>query len=181
MKLDFRTKLYLSIAHLNVVDHIEVKKIDEKIKFDTDKIKGDVYIFDSFKEYKNYYLMFLSDVDEELIKLAIIRKTKKGQIIVFRGICEYIIVKEKMGELSKKLTNEQIELIHSNDRITPEEKVEEWDNFDLCPTGDYMSSASNRCRYFYHNCNDCMMDTAFSKTEHEKINFKLINYGKNKC
>lgn len=65
----------------------------------------------------------------------------------------------------KHLTQEQIDDIHARGKITPAEKVKEWEEMDLCAPGDAIGSAAWRCRKFYHNCHDCLVDYA---NEHDE-------------
>ena len=64
----------------------------------------------------------------------------------------------------KELTKEQIDDIHARGKITPQEKVKEWEGMDLCATGDAIGSAAWRCRKF-KNCHDCLVDYA---NQHEE-------------
>lgn len=57
----------------------------------------------------------------------------------------------------KELTQDQIDDIHARGKITPEEKVKEWEGMDLCAPGDAIGSAAWRCRKF-KNCHDCLVD-----------------------
>lgn len=65
----------------------------------------------------------------------------------------------------KRLTQEQIDDIHVRGKITPAEKVKEWEGMDLCAPGDAIGSAAWRCRKFHHNCHDCLVDYA---NEHDE-------------
>lgn len=65
----------------------------------------------------------------------------------------------------KNLTQEQIDDIHSRGKITPEEKVKEWEGLGLCAPGDAIGSASWRCKKFHSNCHDCLVDYA---NEHDE-------------
>lgn len=69
----------------------------------------------------------------------------------------------------KKLTKEQIDDIHSRDKITPAEKVKEWESMDLCAPGSTINSPSYRCKKF-HSCHDCLVDYA-NRTD-EYVPFK---------
>lgn len=68
----------------------------------------------------------------------------------------------------KTLTKEQIDDIHRRGKITPQEKVEEWEGMDLCVPGDAIGSASNRCRTF-SNCHDCLVDYAKQSDEYDSF------------
>lgn len=65
----------------------------------------------------------------------------------------------------KHLTQEQIDDIHARGKITPAEKVKEWEGMDLCAPGDAIGSAAWRCRKFHYNCHDCLIDYA---NEHDE-------------
>lgn len=72
----------------------------------------------------------------------------------------------------KELTQEQIDDIHARGKITPQEKVKEWEGMDLCAPGDAIGSAAWRCRKFHYNCHDCLVDYA---NEHDEYtSFKDI-------
>ncbi len=65
----------------------------------------------------------------------------------------------------KELTKEQIEDIHARGKITPKEKIREWEGLDLCAPGDAIGSAAWRCHKF-RNCHDCLVDYANTKDEY---------------
>ena len=65
----------------------------------------------------------------------------------------------------KELTREQIKDIHARGKITPQEKVKEWEGMDLCAPGDAIGSAAWRCRKF-KNCHDCLVDYANQHDEY---------------
>lgn len=66
----------------------------------------------------------------------------------------------------KHLTQEQIDDIHARGKITPVEKVKEWEGMDLCAPGDAIGSTAWRCRKFHHNCHDCLVDYANGHDEY---------------
>lgn len=66
----------------------------------------------------------------------------------------------------KPLTQEQIDDIYSRGKITPEEKVKEWEGMDLCAPGDAIGSAAWRCKKFHRNCHDCLVDYANNSDEY---------------
>ena len=76
----------------------------------------------------------------------------------------------------KVLTQEQIDAIHSRGKITPEEKVKEWEGLGLCVPGDAIGSAAWRCRKF-KNCHDCLVDYANQHDEYTSIFdiLKIVN------
>ena len=75
----------------------------------------------------------------------------------------------------KVLTQEQIDAIHSRGKITPEEKVKEWEGLGLCAPGDAIGSAAWRCRKF-KNCHDCLVDYANQHKEYTSFfdNLKIV-------
>ena len=79
----------------------------------------------------------------------------------------------------KPLTKEQINDIHARGKITPKEKVKEWEGLDLCAPGDAIGSASWRCHKFDHNCHDCLVDYANEHDEYISIKdiMKLCDKG----
>lgn len=66
----------------------------------------------------------------------------------------------------KTLSKEQIVDIHKRGKITPKEKVKEWEEMDLCAPGDYAGNAAWRCKKFRHNCHDCLVDYANKRDEY---------------
>ena len=77
-------------------------------------------------------------------------------------------------------TDEKINDIHSRGKLTPAEKVAEWEKFDLCAPGDAIGSAVDRCNYFGNmycsseRCYRCIREFATNKEEYDKIDFKLV-------
>ena len=65
----------------------------------------------------------------------------------------------------KPLTQDQIDDIHARGKITPKEKVKEWEDLDLCAPGDAIGSAAFRCKKF-RNCHDCLIDYASKQDEY---------------
>ncbi len=76
----------------------------------------------------------------------------------------------------KPLTEEQIKVIHSKGKITPAEKVEEWESMDLCAPGDAIGSVAFRCRKF-GCCHDCLVDYASNTDEYTSLfdDIKIVN------
>lgn len=86
-KLDIKTKLFLFITKAKIVkydicDDIKIANVN----------KYEVYVFDNYKEYENYFKSYLKIIDENVIKQAIYKIGKNGQIIAFKGLCERIII-----------------------------------------------------------------------------------------
>ena len=61
-----------------------------------DSKKNEVYVFRNYDEYKDYFLMYLDSIEEDVIDLAIYTRGSKGQIIALKELCEHIIVKKKI-------------------------------------------------------------------------------------
>lgn len=54
-----------------------------------------VYIFENYEEFKNYFERYGIEARKDIIDLAIHRKTKKGYVVAFKGLCDHIITKTK--------------------------------------------------------------------------------------
>ena len=170
-KLDLKTKLFLYITRAN---NLGVPNFDtSKIEIN-EKQTHDVYVFDSYEDYFNYFKMYLKNIDEELIRKAIYTTGKKGQIIAFKGLCERIIIKQRVKEFYEMFDQEKIDEIHAKGKITPMEKVSEYESGDLCAPGDAIGSASNRCKFF-SDCHECLLEYASHNQEYDRIDLKLVN------
>lgn len=165
--LDLKTKLYLYIT--GVVVEKEKKYTIQAVN------KNVVYVFNNYDEFRDYFKEYIVDVKEDLIDLAIYAKSKNGGVVAFKGLCDHIITKSKIKNNNLDLTQEQIEDIHSRGKLTPLEKVEEWESFDLCAPGDAIGSAKDRCHYFEYNCHECLLEYASQKTEYDKLEFKVFH------
>ncbi len=118
--------------------------------------------------------MYLDDIENDVIDLAIYTKGSKGQIVALKGLCEHIIVKKKVNDFYNSITQEQIDEIHSKGKLTPLEAVQLWESYDLCVEGNKGILSKNRCEYFNLNCHDCLMESASHELEHDNIDFKLV-------
>lgn len=116
-------------------------------------------LFDELKEKKSRKNLQKSSNDEE---------------INYDEILENEPIKKVINVRKNTMSQEKIDEIHSRGKLIPDEKVKEWEAFDLCVPGDHIGSASNRCRTF-KNCHECLTDYAYSKEEYDPINFKLTN------
>ena len=168
---DIEAFLYMFI--LNLKEEKE-KKVSKSSDCDLNK----VYVFNDYEEFLDYFANngIISIYDESLLKLCIMKKTKKGTIISMKKLCDYTIEKcadNRLKKAVKELTKEKIDDIHSRGRITMFEQVAEWESFDLCAPGDAMGSGAPRCHTF-NNCHDCLLDFASSHIEYDKMDFKLI-------
>ena len=79
---------------------------------------------------------------------------------------------EELDKFYASFDQEKIDEIHAKGKITPKEKVKEWESHGLCAPGDAIGSASDRCRTF-KNCNECLREFASYKDEHKKFEFVL--------
>ena len=175
-RLDFKTWLYLYITKALRVEHIPVVEVEEKRRMDVkDSKKNEVYIFKNYDEYKKFFLMYLDNIEDDVIDLAIYTRGSKGQIVALKGLCEYIIVKKKVNAFYNSITQNQIDEIHTKGKLTPLEVVQLWESHDLCIEGNKTISSKNRCKYFNQNCHECLMETASHKLEHDNIDFKVVN------
>ena len=175
-KLDFKTWLYLYITHAVRVDHPHVVEVEDKrTMFVKDSKKNEVFVFNNYEEYINYYLMYLDSIEDEVIDLAIYTRGNKGQIVALKGLCEHIIVKKKINEFYSSITQEQIDEVHSKGKLTPLEAVQMWESFDLCVEGSKSILSKNRCQYFEKNCHECLMESASHKLEYDPMELSLSN------
>lgn len=170
-KVDLITKLYLYIAKLNNLGAPNLN--NPKIIINEDKT-NDVYVFDNYEDYINYFKFYLKSIDEKLIQSAIYTTGAKGQIIAFKGMCEYIIVKQKTKEFYESYDQEKIDNIHANGKITPSEKVKEYLKMGLCAPGDAIGSAGYRCKFF-SDCHECLLEYLSHNEEYNRIDFKIVN------
>lgn len=176
IKLDFKTWLYLYITHAVRVDHPLVVEVENKrTMFVKDSKKNEVFVFNNYEEYRNYYLMYLDGIEDEVIDLAIYTRGSKGQIVALKGLCEHIIVKKKINEFYNSITQEQIDEVHSKGKLTPLEAVQMWESFDLCVEGSKSILSKSRCKYFEQNCHECLMESASHKLEYDPIELSLSN------
>ena len=49
--------------------------------------------------------MYLDNIDNDIIDLAILTRESKGQIVDLRALCEHIIVKKKVNNIVKRIWN----------------------------------------------------------------------------
>lgn len=162
--VDIEAKLYMFILNLKEEKNkkYSIDECDEHI----------VYLFDNYEELKSYFIKNgISDINSELLDLCIMKKTKQGTIISLKGLCDHTIKRYKLG---KELTQSQIDEIHSRGKITPAEKVKEWESMGLCAPGDAIGSAANRCRAF-SNCHECLVEYASCREEYDEFNLKIVN------
>lgn len=173
-KLDFKTWLYLIFTKTLRVEHIPVVEVEKKRQmYVKDSQKNEAYVFKDYDEYKRFFLMYLDNIEDDVIDLAIYTRGSKGQIVALKGLCEHIIVKKQVNNFYNSITQEQIDEIHAKGKLTPLEIVQLWESYDLCVEGNKTVLSKNRCKYFNQNCHECLMETASHKLEHDNIDFKV--------
>lgn len=173
-KLDFKTWLYLYITKILRVEHIPVVEVEKKRQmYVKDSQKNEAYVFKDYDEYKRFFLMYLDNIEDDVIDLAIYTRGSKGQIVALKGLCEHIILKKQVNNFYNSITKEQIDEIHAKGKLTPLEIVQLWESYDLCVEGNKTVLSKNRCKYFNQNCHECLMETASHKLEHDNIDFKV--------
>lgn len=173
-KLDFKTWLYLYITKILRVEHIPVVEVEKKRQmYVKDSQKNEAYVFKNYDEYKRFFLMYLDNIEDDVIDLAIYTRGSKGQIVALKGLCEHIILKKQVNNFYNSITQEQIDEIHAKGKLTPLEIVQLWESYDLCVEGNKTVLSKNRCKYFNQNCHECLMETASHKLEHDNIDFKV--------
>ena len=118
---------------------------------------------------ENFFLMYLDNVDDELIDLAIYTHGSRGQIVALKGLCERIIIKVKNFNFYQSITEEQVESIHSKGKLTPSEFAQLCIDNNLCIINDKSLTQEERCNFFDRNCQECLLENATHSLEHEMI------------
>lgn len=122
LKKDFEAML--AIAFSSFIEDENKRYSEEKCE------KNIVYLFKDKIEFEEYFIKNgVNDVSKELLELCKKKTTKKGTIIASKYLCDHIIRRYKM---QKELTQSEIDDLHSRGKITPREKVEEWEDIDYC-------------------------------------------------
>ena len=82
-KIDIEAKLFMYSLGLKEEPNKEYSKMSER---------NIVYIFSSKEEFKKYFSdNQIPNIDEDLLELCKMKRTKKGNIIALKGLCDYII------------------------------------------------------------------------------------------
>ena len=173
-KLDFNTRLFLYVTKAN---NLGTPKYDGSIIEVSEENPHDVYVFNSYKDYIDFFKLYLKNIDISLINKAIYTIGKKGHVVALKDLCERIIIKQRVKEFYEMFNQEKIDEIHSRGKITPMEKVEEFEEYELCAPGDGIGSASNRCAFF-NDCHECLLEYASHNEEYDKFDFELLNTDK---
>lgn len=80
-----------ALVYMTVFGLIEAKNKEFSKKMCSKRL---VYIFKSHEEFKNYFIKNgFKEIDDDILSLCRIKKTKKGLIIAFKRLCDYTIVK----------------------------------------------------------------------------------------
>ncbi len=120
-KMDFATWFYLFCLNLKVEKHEQVEDVKKKITFSFDNVKSsnNIYVFKDYKEFKNFFLMYLDNVNEDILKSLIFSKSKSGHIIAFKSLCQYYIVESLIRKLCEEncIPNLEIEQIIENKEL----------------------------------------------------------------
>lgn len=74
--------------------------------------------------YEKNFLMYLDNIEDDLIDLEIHTKGEKGQIVALKGLCEYLIVKKKVHDFYNSITQKQIDEIRAKGKLTLLEAVQ---------------------------------------------------------
>ena len=170
-KLDLKTRLFLYETKAN---NLGTPNYDDSIIEVSEENPHDVYVFDSYEDYFNYFKLYLKNIDISLINKAIYTIGKKGHVVALKDLCERIIIKQRVKEFYEMFNQEKIDEIHARGNITPMEKVEEFEEAGLCAPGDGTGSASCRCNFF-NNCHECLVEYASHAQEYDRLDFELIN------
>lgn len=169
-KLDLETWLYLYLTKAKIKKYLKIENLSKKREFSIGKTqKNEVYIFKNYDEYRNFFLMYLDDVENELIDLAIYTRGNKGQIVALKGLCERIIIKVKNFNFYQSITEEQVEEIHSKGKLTPSEFAQLCIDNNTCIINDKPLTQEERCNFFDSNCQKCLLENASHSLEHEMI------------
>lgn len=169
-KLDLKTWLYLYITKAKIKKHLKIEKLSEKRDFSIAKVhKNEVYIFKNHDEYREFFLMYLDNVDDELIDLAIYTHGSRGQIVALKGLCERIIIKVKNFNFCQSITEEQVEEIHSKGKLTPSEFAQLCIDNNVCIINDKSLTQEERCNFFDSNYQKSLLENASHSLEHEMI------------
>lgn len=102
-----------------------------------------------------------------LLALAVLIIVEKWKMIEKSKIQQDVDEDDENYEVPqlKELTEEQIADIHARGKITPAEKLKEWEGAGLCAPGDAIGGAAWRCHKF-RNCHDCLVDYANTQNEY---------------
>lgn len=158
--LDLKTRLFLFFTGLDVV-----KPLYGKINIVDSKMTN-VYVFENYESYLRYLNFYLEKIDENKINNAIMSKLKTGQIVVWKKVCDSMIIMERTKMFYDSYNQTIIDEIHARGKITALEKVEEYEQNNVCAPGEE-GTVRDRCKFF-SNCHDCLLEYATHYSEYDK-------------
>lgn len=185
--LDLRTNLLLTYLKANKVSHPDIVVEDKKrTMYPKDCDPKDVYVFNSFEEYKNFYLMYLDNIEDETIELPIVVRGGKGQIVAHKNFMNHLILERKVFDFYSKYSLEKIQEVHDRGNITPIEVFLYWNENNICvPANNWHIVEKSRCDFFCNNCSDCLREISTHHDEYvpseeykKKILKKYLDYTK---
>ena len=160
--LDLRTRLFLYLTNAHIVE----LKLNKNIEIPKDNGTF-VYVFNSYQEYVDYFKLYLDDIDEKIINLAIYTRGKDGEVVAFKELCDRIIINQRTKEFYDKLDYNKIKEIHNKGKMTPYDKIEELEKYRVCPLEDETIN-NNRCSFF-DNCHECLIEYVSHNMEYDKM------------
>lgn len=156
----------------------KLKEVDVKEYSSEGSEKDLVYVFDSLKEYWDYFDKNGVEVDPEIIKMCILKTTIKGKVIAFKGLCDHYITvcKQKQNIERIKATYDidytDIRLNKISNRCNTFEVSERL--IDFYPPND-----GRACRPLFFNKNGVSVidnDNAFANiTNLDEILIKMVD------
>ncbi len=169
-KLDFETNLFLSFVKAKKVSHPSVREINSKLHmYPRACDKQEVYVFNDFEEYRNFYLMYLKSIEDELIEKAILTHGNKGQIVALKGLVNSIIVRKQVLAFFDNLTDEVCDQIYEEGYFTPYDVLAYWEENNVCPEATFGILDKNRCDFF-DSCSSCRCECATHHMKYEVPN-----------
>lgn len=125
-----------------------------------------------------YLAVFLGAI--LILILSCIYDKKKEKELEKERKAEREALRKKIIVPIRELTQEEIDEIHANGKLTPNEIVDEWESFGLCAPGDAVGSAALRCHTF-KDCHECLVHYAYESLEHTSFKdvVKIVNSGIN--
>ena len=165
-KLDFGTNLFLSYINAKKVSHPSVRKIDKKLHMYVNPCDvHDVYVFNNFDEYRDFYLMYFDSIDDTLIDLAVITHGNKGQVVALKSLVNLIIIRKQTCDFLDSITDEMIDKIHEKGNLTPFDILDYWEENDICPPATSGLIEKGRCDFFT-DCEDCRKECVRNHMEY---------------
>ena len=182
-KLDFGTKLFLSFIEAKKVSHPPIRKLDKKLHMYVNPCdKHEVYVFNNFDEYRDFYLMYFDSVDDSLINIPIITRGNKGQVVAIKALVNFLILRIQTCDFLDNITDEMCDEIHEKGYLSPLDIIEYWEENDICPPATSGLMEKGRCDFF-GDCSDCRKECASHHMEYippEEKNIKFIRAKRNK-